>query len=130
MTTATIIAPGHVQAGTKRQNLLAEVRRHTEQFGRRAERSSMFLQMTPASLAMAELQQRLEGEAGEDAAFQCLVLLACAVHGRAPVGIDVFERCRELAERSHNPALRALFFTCARRVVLGKPVCRRSPGRK
>ena len=31
---------------------------------------------------------------------------------------EVLEQCRELADRSHEPALRALYFTCARRMVL------------
>lgn len=100
----------------------------------------MFSTVTPAGLARAELQRRLEGRAVEgkagegdgsgkdsDAASQCLVLLACAVHGGAAIGIDVLEQCRELAARSRDPALRALFFTCARRAVLGKPVIRALP---
>jgi hypothetical protein len=101
-----------------RQRLLGVVRRHTEQLTRRAERSGIFSRVTADGLARAELQRCLQGEGGDDAACHCLVLLACAVHGGAVIPLDVLEQCRELANRSHEPALRALYFTCARRVVL------------
>ncbi|WP_078200516.1 hypothetical protein [Cupriavidus necator] len=107
-----------------RQSLLAQVRRCTEQLRRRAERSGIFARVTPDGLARAELQRHLEEigpQAGHDTACQCLVLLACAVDGGASISLDVFEKCRELADGSSDPALRALFFTCARRVVLGEP---------
>lgn len=106
-----------------RQSLLAQVRRRTEQLRRRAERSGIFARVTPDGLARAELQRYLEEtaqQAGHDTTCQCLVLLACAVDGGAPISLEVFEKCRELADRSSDPALRALFFTCARRVVLGE----------
>lgn len=114
-----------------RQRLLAQVRRLTEQLKRRAERAGIFARVTPDGLARAELQRCLEEagqHAGQGAACRCLVLLACAVDGGTSISIEVFEKCRELAERSSDPALRALFFTCARRIVLGEPVKVQIPG--
>jgi hypothetical protein len=120
MAIADSVGQGHA-AGATRRSLLAEVRRRTEQLTRRAERSGIFSRMTPARLAQVELERHLQQGTDAEAASQCLILLACAVHGGVAIGLDVFEQCHDLAARSHDPALRALFFTCARRVVLGGP---------
>lgn len=112
-----------------RQHLLAEVRRHTEQLTRRAERAGLFAHATPHRLARAELQSWLQAGPGRDATCECLILLACAVDGGAAISLDILEQCRELAARSSDPALRVLFFTCARRAVLGGTEENRSHGR-
>jgi hypothetical protein len=118
-------------AALARQSLLAQVRRQTEQLRRRAERAGTFARVTAEGLARAELQRYLDEagpNAGQDAASRCLVLLACVADGGTVISIDVFEKCRALAEQVSDPALRALFFTCARRLVLGGP--EKEEGRK
>lgn len=117
--TAALVARPSAAPHLSRQRLLAEVRRHTEQLTRRAERAGLFAHATPDRLARAELQRCLRAGPGRDAACECLVLLACAVDGGAQISVDMLEQCRELAARTRDPALRALFFTCARRAVLG-----------
>ena len=108
---------GPAGAPLTRQRLPGEVRRHAERLTRLAERGGIYSRVMADGLARAALQRCLQGECGDGAACHCLVLLACAVHGGAVTPLDVLEQCRELADRSHELALRARHITCARRVV-------------
>jgi hypothetical protein len=112
--------------GVTRQSLLAEVRRQTEQLRRRAERGGIFARLAPDGLAKAELQRYLQLSSSAEAPYECLILLACAVHSGAVISVDVLEKCGKLSDRSGDPALRALYLTCARRVVPAKRTLRES----
>jgi transposase len=75
--------------GITRQRLLAQVRSQSEQLRRRAERSGIFSPLALHGLAKAELQRYLQEDMRAEAPSQCLILLACAVHGGAVISIDV-----------------------------------------